>query len=215
MDRLLRDLPGKAVDPPADLRGRIMAALPEPVEQAGALGWGFGRWAALAGGLAACVFAVVLALRGAVPKPAGPEKAPPANVAVAPRPALPPAGAPAVRERAVAPQGAGARPSTAVAAAAPVKVIREVKIYFYYPAARQVAVTGDFNGWDPRGVPLRPAGKLGLWTAKLRLPPGAYSYNFIVDGDTLVPDPNAPAEAPDGYGGTNSIMLVKKGDKRT
>jgi hypothetical protein len=99
--------------------------------------------------------------------------------------------------------------SPVVASAPKVRIIREVKIYFYYPPARNVAVTGDFNGWDPKGVPLTPAGKPGLWETNLRLKPGAYSYNFIVDGNMLVPDPNALNQAPDGYGGTNSIMLVR------
>jgi 1,4-alpha-glucan branching enzyme len=92
---------------------------------------------------------------------------------------------------------------------AKVQVIKEVKIFFYYPPARKVAVTGDFNGWNPDGVPLKAAGKPGLWEAELRLPPGVYSYNFIVDGELLVPDPNSPNQMPDGYGGTNSLMLVK------
>ena len=99
-------------------------------------------------------------------------------------------------------------PEKRVAAAPKVQIIREVKIYFFYPPAQKVAVTGDFNGWDPKGVPLAPAGKPGLWETLLRLKPGAYSYNFIVDGNVLVPDPNAANQMPDGYGGTNSIMLV-------
>jgi len=88
-------------------------------------------------------------------------------------------------------------------------VIREVKIFFYYPPAQNVAVTGDFNDWNANGVPLKAAGKPGLWETELRLPPGVSSYNFIVDGELLVPDPNSPNQMPDGYGGTNSILLVK------
>ena len=59
------------------------------------------------------------------------------------------------------------------------------------------------------GVPLKRTGKPGLWETELRLPPGVYSYNFIVDGELLIPDPNAPNQMPDGYGGTDSILLVK------
>ena len=99
--------------------------------------------------------------------------------------------------------------ATVVAAAPKVQVIKEVKIFFYYPPAQKVAVTGDFNDWDADGVPLKAAGKPGLWEAELRLPPGVYSYNFIVDGELLVPDPNSPNQMPDGYGGTNSLLLVK------
>ena len=84
-----------------------------------------------------------------------------------------------------------------------------MKIFFYYPPAQKVTVTGDFNDWDAVGVPLKATGKPGLWETELRLPPGVYSYNFIVDGELLIPDPNAPDQMPDGYGGTNSILLVK------
>jgi len=98
---------------------------------------------------------------------------------------------------------------TVVAAAPKVQVIKEVKIFFYYPPAQKVAVTGDFNDWNADGVPLKVAGKPGLWETELRLPPGVYSYNFIVDGELLVPDPNSPTQMPDGYGGTNSLLLVK------
>jgi 1,4-alpha-glucan branching enzyme len=92
------------------------------------------------------------------------------------------------------------------------RIVREVKIYFYHPAASKVAVTGDFNGWSPEGVLLTASGEPGVWKTTLRLRPGAYSYNFIVDGNLLVPDPNAPDQMPDGYGGTNSILLVKGGN---
>jgi len=194
VDRLLREMPGKMVDPPAHLRARIMASLPEEnPARADRRWWG---WAAAVGAAAACALLAVSlhrpdAHRGAkvssvAPAPGGP-------VAPAPAPSAP-------------------APPSSVASAPRVQVIREVKIYFYYPPAQKVAVTGDFNGWARDGVPLRRAGKPGLWEADLRLPPGAYSYNFIVDGDVLVPDPNAPDQAPDGYGGTNSILLVK-GDK--
>ena len=31
------------------------------------------------------------------------------------------------------------------------------------PSAREVSVTGDFNGWDPHADPLRPRGSSGIW----------------------------------------------------
>jgi hypothetical protein len=52
-------------------------------------------------------------------------------------------------------------------------------------------------------------GEDSSWETDLRLPPGTYSYNFIVNGELLVPDPNALNQMPDGYGGTNSILLVQ------
>jgi hypothetical protein len=203
-DRLLRDMPDKLMDPPPYLRARILANLPE--EKAAPLAARWGKWAAVVGASAACaLMAFVLFRAGApretrvasVPSPsAGSGVTAPAPVVPAPAPS-PQAGPPAA-----------SRPES-VASAPPVRVIREVRIYFYYPPAEKVAVTGDFNGWDRDGVPLKRAGKPGLWETSLRLKPGAYSYNFIVDGEVLVPDPNSPNQMPDGYGGTNSIMLVK------
>lgn len=206
VDLALRHLEGKIEEPPPYLRSRILANLPESRSSAPVPAWG--RWAALLGGALACAFLAIAAYRQI-------SVTEPARVASAPKPSP-------VRE-APAQQAAPAAPAARVAAvpktaarvaetAPPVQVIREVKIYFYYPAAKKVAVTGDFNGWNAEGVPLRRAAKPGLWETDLRLKPGAYSYNFVVDGETLVPDPDASNQSPDGYGGTNSILLVK-GDR--
>jgi hypothetical protein len=232
-DRVLRALPEKLIDPPPYLRGRILANLPAP-EPAGLFGARRGWWAAALGGALACALLAFALFRAEIPRedrvarvpaPAeDPAAVPPETVAPLPD-AQPPAQegdvpSPDTRVAAPAPVpvpgkqvGPKKKSSSSVVASAPkVRIIREVRVYFYYPHARKVSVTGDFNGWDPQGVPLRSAGKPGLWETTLRLKPGAYSYNFIVDGSMLVPDPNAPNQMPDGYGGTNSIMMVRGGD---
>ena len=53
--------------------------------------------------------------------------------------------------------------TVAVASAPAVRVIREVRIYFYYPEATRVAVTGDFNGWNRGSHPLARDG-FGVWS---------------------------------------------------
>lgn len=212
VDRALRGFPGKLVDPPAHLHAKIMANLPESGPRV-LFGGSWGRWAAaVGGGLAAALLAV------AVVRTVAPPKARVASIPV-PGPALsavPGAASPSRDAAPASPAGpvpeGPAKSGPSVASAPPVKVIKEVKIYFYCPPARKVAMTGDFNGWDSVGVPLKRAGKPGLWTTELRIPPGAYSYNFIVDGEVLVPDPNSDNQMPDGYGGTNSILLVRDGD---
>lgn len=200
LDRVLREMPDKMVDPPTHLATKILANLPE--EKPATAGRRWLGWAAAASAAAACLLVAVSLHRADAPKDSRVAAVSPPGKAAAPAPA----------SVASAPSSPAPAPPSSVASAAPVRVIREVKIYFYYPPAQKVAVTGDFNGWDRDGVPLARAGKPGLWVTKLRLPPGAYSYNFIVDGDVLVPDPNSAAQSPDGYGGTNSILLVK-GDK--
>ena len=214
MDRALRNLPGKLVDPPAYLHARIMANLPESRPGA-AFGAAWVRWAAAAGGAVAVALLAVALVRTVAPPKARVASAPATKPAPAPT-AVPGAAAPLPGAVSKPPAGAGpARPAEdglAVASAPQVKIVKEVKIYFYCPSARKVAMTGDFNGWESEGVPLKRAGKPGFWTAELRLPPGAYSYNFIVDGEVLVPDPNSATQMPDGYGGTDSILLVRDGD---
>jgi hypothetical protein len=207
-ESLLR-LPQDGVEPPRDLSRRILAHL--SVSSLAAERW---RRAALGAGAMAAGVLLTLAVQQTLPVKA---PAPGASTASAPQ-AAPSASvtakgpgaeaSPAVDSRPSRPAPAPARLASAAPVAAPV-VVREVKIFLFHPEAKQVAVTGDFNNWDAAGVPLRPGDRPGLWEGELRLGPGAYSYNFIVDGDVLVPDPSSADQAPDGYGGTNSILLVK------
>lgn len=56
----------------------------------------------------------------------------------------------------------------------------------FAPWKRVVKLIGDFNNWDPIGVPMHPR-EDGLWVAQLDLPPGEYGYQFVVDSDTEHP----------------------------
>ncbi len=194
VDRALRDYPAKVVEPPPHLHARIVANLPEELPP---LWGGLGRWAFGLGSAAVAIVVLFFGARHLV-------DAPLERVASAPAPSA----------QSLAPSSSGKGTAVAPRSAEPARsakapVTKEVKIFFYCPPARKVAVTGDFNDWNADGVPLKAAGKPGLWETELRLPPGVYSYNFIVDGELLVPDPNSPNQMPDGYGGTNSLMLVK------
>jgi 1,4-alpha-glucan branching enzyme len=61
------------------------------------------------------------------------------------------------------------------------------------PEARQVALVGDFNQWDPSATPMsrRPDGR---WMASLELSHGFHQYVFLVDGKPAL-DPNAMGKA--------------------
>jgi len=83
--------------------------------------------------------------------------------------------------------------------------LRLVRLVFPDPgAARTVSVAGDFNAWQPEGLPL--SRHRGVWTIDLALPPGIYEYMFVVDGQQWVTDPLARATRDDGYGGANAIL---------
>lgn len=83
-----------------------------------------------------------------------------------------------------------------------------VRLVFVAPKASSVAVTGDFAGWNPTGIPLARTHHDGLWSVDLDLKPGLHHYVFIVNGTEWKPDPNAASQVDDGFGQKNSILLV-------
>ena len=86
--------------------------------------------------------------------------------------------------------------------------VREVEITLAYPGASSVALMGDFNGWDPKGLPMRRV-LGGGWQVTLKVPRGIYHYNLLVDGANIVPDPSGTPQVDDGFGGKSSVMVVE------
>lgn len=76
------------------------------------------------------------------------------------------------------------------------------------PSVKKVAITGDFNGWNPAGIALHATS--GIFTVSLKLEPGIYQYKYILNETNWVSDPYSPSFAPDGRGGKNSLIEVKK-----
>ena len=83
---------------------------------------------------------------------------------------------------------------------------RFVRFSLRMPHAEQVAVAGSFNGWGRR-IALHARGH-GLWTVRIPLRAGQYSYVFVVNGHQVMPDPHAEGYRPDGFGGRNSVIIV-------
>jgi len=96
-------------------------------------------------------------------------------------------------------------------------------ILFQYeaPSARQVNLAGNFpdNEWLKHGDQIdmmhdngkngdRTAGD-GIWSIVKELSSGRYEYKFVVDRNSWVTDPNALETVDDGYGGKNSVLIVK------
>ena len=77
-------------------------------------------------------------------------------------------------------------------------------VRFRMPAARSVAIAGNWNSWTPS--PLRSVGN-DIWEATLRLKPGVYYFNLVVDGDEWVV-PGGVATVPDGMGGLMAVLNV-------
>lgn len=98
----------------------------------------------------------------------------------------------------------GAAPVVAAAAS------REnvVRFVIAMPAARSVALVGDFNGWNPVTTPLVRDTAGHVWTVTMPLSPGTYQYAFVVDGRVWVADPSAAITLEDEFGAPSSVLTV-------
>lgn len=76
------------------------------------------------------------------------------------------------------------------------------------PAARGVALVGDFHDWDRDATPLAPVGAGDEWAVTVRLRPGLHAYAFVVDGTQWVPDPTAPRAPDDEFGVPSSVIFI-------
>jgi 1,4-alpha-glucan branching enzyme len=96
-------------------------------------------------------------------------------------------------------------PGQAPAAAVP--GTREVLFALLDPDAKQVWLSGEFNGWAADATPMnRRQG--GQWESVVKLACGRYEYKFVVDGQWL-PDPMAAENVLNAHGTLNSVIHVK------
>ncbi len=79
-----------------------------------------------------------------------------------------------------------------------------IVVRFRMPAAKSVAIAGNWNAWTPDTM--RALGD-DIWEAALRLSPGTYYFNLVVDGQEWVV-PGGVATISDGMGGLLAILNV-------
>jgi hypothetical protein len=75
--------------------------------------------------------------------------------------------------------------------------------------AASVALVGSFNDWSPGGYAMTRDESAGVWRLAVPLDSGRHEYAFMVDGD-MVADPRAVLQTDDGFGNTNSILIVRE-----
>jgi hypothetical protein len=75
------------------------------------------------------------------------------------------------------------------------------------PTATSVSVAGDFSDWQP-AFSLEDSDGDGVWTARVPVEPGVYSYMFLVDETSWQTDPNAGRYQDDGFGNRNAVLAV-------
>ena len=85
--------------------------------------------------------------------------------------------------------------------------VAQVTLEVTLPEAETVVVVGDWNNWDPQLQYLAKGKQEGTWSIEMELEKGKeYRYQFVIDGETWIADPNAYLTVEDGFGGTNSIL---------
>ena len=116
------------------------------------------------------------------------------------------------------------RPALVVAAAAAVFILGlgfgiyfgtrktdtvNVRFVLYAPDASVVELAGDFSSWNPNEYRLRKTAASGQWEVLVPLKKGrVYVYNFVIDGDRWIEDPNAAVKVDDGFGGSSSLLRL-------
>ncbi len=102
------------------------------------------------------------------------------------------------------PPASDVAPTTAVAARIDTVFVR---FQLVAPNAQTVAVAGSFSDWSADAFTMsRENG--GVWSITLPLPLGEHQYQFVIDGERWVPDPHSHDQIDDGFGGTNSVLVV-------
>ena len=81
-----------------------------------------------------------------------------------------------------------------------------VDFFCRVPEAKNVALIGDFNGWDPKVHPMNRMPD-GVWVIRMELPHGHHQYQFLVDGKPTL-DPNAMGKVHNERNETVSLIAI-------
>jgi 1,4-alpha-glucan branching enzyme len=95
----------------------------------------------------------------------------------------------------------------------------KVTFRFEAPSAQTVQLAGNWpwNNWLAGQAQtgsflvgeMTDANGDGVWERAEELPPGRYEYKFVIDRTSWKEDPNNPQRVDDGFGGFNSLLIVK------
>lgn len=98
---------------------------------------------------------------------------------------------------------------------------RKVKFVFDSPSSQVVFLAGQFNNWTWEKakvsenetvnvvIEMERNKQTGFWEKFVYLSPGKYQYKYVLDGGTWKYDQNTLEKTDDGYGGFNSVIVVK------
>jgi hypothetical protein len=87
----------------------------------------------------------------------------------------------------------------------------EVVVHFQLaaPGAASVALVGSFTDWETSRLSMSDTDRDGVWEISVRLRRDAiHTYNFLIDGERWVADPDAQGQVDDGFGGQSSVVAL-------
>jgi len=84
---------------------------------------------------------------------------------------------------------------------------KKVEFSLSAPEAKEVFLTGEFNHWDIRSIPMK-RGKDGNWRVHASLAPGRYEYKFVADNHWVEGLPAAELAA-NSFGTQNLVLRVE------
>ena len=84
---------------------------------------------------------------------------------------------------------------------------KKVEFSLSAPEAKEVFLTGEFNHWNIRSMPMK-RGKDGNWKVHASLAPGRYEYKFVVDNHWVEGLPAAELAA-NAFGTQNLVLRVE------
>lgn len=79
---------------------------------------------------------------------------------------------------------------------------------YYQKGLKSINVVGEFNDWKADSTALTEVSE-GVWAVTVRLHPGVYEYQFILNGVQRVTDPTMPQVSND-FGSPNSVVTVSR-----
>lgn len=86
------------------------------------------------------------------------------------------------------------------------KTAKPINFVCMAPQAKEVFLTGDFNGWNTSSHPMNRQPD-GAWLLQVPLTHGHHQYRFLVDGQPVL-DPRAAGVARDPQGHKASLLAV-------
>ena len=84
---------------------------------------------------------------------------------------------------------------------------KKVDFEYYAPMAKQVALAGTFNAWNPKKIKLKK-NRDGMWKVTISLLPGRYEYRYRVD-DNWQNDQRTVECVPNAFGTWNCVVTVR------